>query len=79
MAQYLGVRPRIMRPLMEHWVEKNHQDSARIENTFKHIPNLQSHANFAAGARHAVNNSEIKKRIAEVDSKSARENIKKDE
>jgi len=76
-TQYLHVRPGMMRLLMEHWVEKNHQDSARIENTFKHIPNLQSRANFAAGARHAANNSEIKKRIAEVDSKSARGEYKK--
>jgi hypothetical protein len=62
----------MMRLLMEHCVEKNHQNSARIENNFKCIPNLQSCANLAAGARHAANNSEIKKRIAEVDLKTVR-------
>ena len=28
-TQYLHVHPGMMRLLMEHWVEKNHQDSAR--------------------------------------------------
>ena len=55
-AQYMRLRPGMMRLLMEHWVEKNHQDSAKIEHNFKRVPNLQSRANFVAGARHAANN-----------------------
>ena len=71
-AQYLHVRPGMMRLLMEHWVEKNHQDGAKIENNFKHIQNLQSRANLSAGARQAANNSKIKKRVAEVGLETAR-------
>mmetsp|Transcript_25254 Transcript_25254/g.45689 ORF Transcript_25254/g.45689 Transcript_25254/m.45689 type:complete len:133 (-) Transcript_25254:57-455(-) len=76
-AQYLCLRPGMMRLLMEHWVEKNHQDSAKIEHNFKRVPNLQSRANFVAGARHAANNSLIKKRVAEVDLQTARGQYKK--
>ena len=66
MAQYLHVRPGMMRLLMEHWVGKNHQDGAKIENNFKHIQNVQARANLSAGARQAANNSKIKKRVSEV-------------
>jgi len=76
-AQYMRLRPGMMRLLMEHWVEKNHQDSAKIEHNFKRVPNLQSRANFVAGARHAANNSLIKKRVAEVDLQTGRGQYKK--
>ena len=48
---------------MEHWVGNNHQDVAKLENNFECIPDLQTRVNLAAGVRHAVENTGIKKRI----------------
>ncbi len=39
--QYLNLRPGLLRLLVEHWVEQNHQESAKIENRFKRVPRLE--------------------------------------
>ena len=64
--QYLRVRPGLMRLLIEHFVEKNHQDGYKIEKQFNHEPSLQRRANFTAAARHAANNGAIQAKVAEV-------------
>ena len=74
---YLRHRPGLMRLLVEHWVEQNHQESSKIENRFKRVPDLEARANFTAAARHAANNAEVQKRKRDVRSDTSRGKYKK--
>jgi len=64
--QYLRVRPGLVRLLIEHWVERNHQDGHRIEQQFKNERNIGRKAEFVAGKMHKKSNPEIRQKITEV-------------
>jgi len=74
---YLRLRPGLMRLLIEHWVEHNHQESSKLENRFNRVPKFEARANFTAAARHAANNAAVKIRITEVNSKASRGKYKR--
>ena len=64
--QYLSVKPGLICLLIEHWVERNHQEGYQIKEMHKHMPELQRRANSEAGKRKKRHNPAIQQRIAEV-------------
>ena len=64
--QYLSVRPGLVRLLIEHWVELNHQVGYRIKQQFKHERNIGRKAEFIAAKMHKQGNPEIQQKITEV-------------
>ena len=64
--QFMQLEPGLMRLLVEHWVERNHQDASLLEKNFSRTRQLKSKANSIAAHRHAENNSQVKTRIFEV-------------
>ena len=63
---YLRLRPGLLRLLIEHFVEKQHQDSRKIEDQYKRIPDRVARAKGRAGARQMINNGKIQAKIEEV-------------
>ena len=75
--QYLRVRPGLVRLLIEHFVERNHQVGWNIEKQFHHVPQLERRANYTAGKLHKANNPDIKQKITKVHEKIRRGEYKK--
>ena len=70
--QYLRLRPGLVRLLIEHWVERNHQDGSRIEEQFRRERKIERRADFVAGRMHKMNNASIRQQITKVHSKGKR-------
>ena len=64
--KYLCLWPGLVRLLIEHWVEWNHQDGFRIEDQFKRERNLGRRAEFVAGRMHEMSNVGIRQKITQV-------------
>jgi len=75
--QYLTFRPGFMRLLIEHWVERNHQEGYLVEQQYKRVPGMEARADFTAQARHKANNAQMKTHIKWVQEDRARGKYKK--
>ena len=70
--QYLRVCPGLVRLLIEHWVERNHQEGYKIEQQFRHEPKIERKADFVAAKLQKKNNPEIQQQITQVNKSSKR-------
>ena len=67
----------MLRLLVEHWVEQNHQIGCKKEQQFKHEPDHKKRAIFTAKKRHVKKNHLILQRIKEVNDIGKRGEYKK--
>ena len=70
--QYLRLPPGLMRLLVEHWVERNHQDAWKVEKQFCRVSELYARAKYTAAERHAASNARLKMRALEVNESAKR-------
>ena len=63
---FIRLRPGMMRMCIEQFVERNHQESSKIEQNFRHVPSLVSRAKYTAAERHASKHAAVRKRNATV-------------
>jgi len=68
--QYLRVRPGLVRLLIEHWVERNHQEGYKTEQQFRHEPKIERKAEFIAAKLQKKHNPEIQQQITQVNKSS---------